>query len=62
MMADEYRILEKDEAIMAGDEWMDDPVWHRTIRVGERAPDPQYPAHRIYRRRITPVKSNHSSE
>jgi len=54
-----YRILEKGEAIQAGDEvdaspdgWRDDPVWKPTTCVGRRAPDPQYPSHRIYRRKV----------
>lgn len=53
----EYRILAKDEIIEAGDEvdsstgWNDNPVWvPATTCIGEPAPDPSYPAHRVYRR------------
>lgn len=56
-----YRRLEKDEIIQEGDEvdncanpWKDDAKWVPATCIGERAPDPQYPAHRQYRRKITP--------
>lgn len=52
-----YRYLEKDEITQEGDEvdscndpWRDDPVWKPVREVGTKVPDPQYPAHRIYRR------------
>lgn len=33
--------------------WKDDPLWVPAINsIGEPAPDPSYPAHRIYRRII----------
>lgn len=55
----EYRILEKGEIIKDGDEvdncndgWRDDPVWVPTTCAGEAAPDPSYPSHREYRRKI----------
>ena len=54
-----YRRLEKGEIIQEGDEadgcvdpWRDDPVWEPAGNIGEPAPDPQYPAHRQYRRPI----------
>ncbi len=54
-----YRYLEKDEIIQDGDEvdncnnpMKDDPIWEKTTCVGEKAPDPQYPSHRIFRREI----------
>ena len=46
----EYRILEKDEIIKEGDE--DDAVWVPAKNIGEPAPDPRFPAHRIYRRKV----------
>ena len=55
----EYRRLKKGEIIQAGDEidrcvdaWRDPPVWEpiHPDNIGEPAPDPQYPAHRQYRR------------
>lgn len=56
---DLYRILEKGEIIQEGDEvdgcgdaWRDEPVWIPARCVGEHAPDPDYPSHRIYRRKI----------
>lgn len=58
----EYRYLEKDELIEEGDEidacadaWRDPPRWEpvHPSSVGKPAPDPQYPSHRRYRRRIT---------
>ena len=58
-----YRHLEKGEVIQEGDEidrcadpWRDDPKWEpvHPKNVGEQAPDPAFPAHRQYRRRITP--------
>ncbi len=60
-IADEphYRILDKGDIIQAGDEvdgcadpWHDEPHWVPASRIGEPAPDPAYPAHSIYRRRI----------
>ena len=52
-----YRRLKKGEVIREGDEvdgcadqWRDDPIWEPTTCIGKRAPDPQYPAHRQYRR------------
>jgi hypothetical protein len=58
----QYRLLKAGEIIEATDEvdacadgWRDDPVWRPASCVGERAPDPRYPSHRIYRRRIVPL-------
>lgn len=55
----EYRILEKGEIIQEGDEidsspdgWRDDPAWKPANCVGDPAPNPQYPSHRIYRRKV----------
>ena len=55
----EYRLLEKGEIIQGGDEldgccdpWRDAPEWVPAGSVGEPAPDPRYPAHRKYRRRV----------
>jgi hypothetical protein len=56
-----YRQLEKDEIIQAGDEydacrdaWRDPPLWKPVEnRIGEPAPDPQYPAHTIFRRLLS---------
>ena len=54
-----YRILEFNEIIQEGDEvdmcddpWRESPLWKPTIFIGGRVPDPRFPAHRIYRRRI----------
>lgn len=55
-----YRRLEEGEVIEAGDEvdacndgWRDPPKWVDAGRtVGMRAPDPNYPSHRVYRRLI----------
>lgn len=57
----QYRYLKHGEIIKATDEydacndgWRDDPVWKPVkTRIGQPAPDPQYPAHTIYRRRLT---------
>ncbi len=58
-MMTEYRTLHKGETIKEGDEvdassdgWHDNPLWKPTNCVGDQAPDPSYPAHRIYRRRM----------
>lgn len=54
-----YRILKKGEIIQEGDEtdrcadpWRDDPVWELAGNIGQRAPDPQYASHRVYRRKV----------
>jgi len=56
----EYRFLKKDEIIQEGDEvdacgdgWRDDPKWEPATCIGQPAPDPAYPSHRIYRRKIS---------
>ena len=56
----EYRRLGKGDIIQEGDEvdncnnpWHDEPKWEKTICVGEVVPNPQFPAHRQYRRKIT---------
>jgi hypothetical protein len=56
----EYRRLEKGEIVIEGDEidqcinpWKDYPVWKPVVKgIGAVAPDPQYPSHRQYRRKI----------
>lgn len=56
-----YRQLEAGETIQEGDEvdngndgWRDEPKWESAGRtVGSPAPDPRYPSHRRYRRKIT---------
>lgn len=47
-------IEEGDEIDRCADGWRDDPVWEpvHPADIGTRAPDPQYPSHRQYRRRI----------
>ena len=55
----EYYYLQKGDIIKKGDEvddsngWNDPANWVKATRCfGDPAPDPQYPAHRNYRRRI----------
>jgi len=55
-----YRFLEKGETIQEGDEvdacadpWRDNPVWRPAKCIGQPAPDPKYPSHRIYRRKVS---------
>ena len=43
-------INEGDEVDGAADGWRDEPRWEPTKCAGEKAPDPQCPAHRRYRR------------
>jgi len=43
-------IQDGDEVDMCRDGWRDEPIWVKATRVGEKAPDPRYPSHRIYRR------------
>lgn len=61
-MATKYRILEKGETIQTGDEtdrcndpWRDAAKWEpvHPATIGEAAPDPAFPSHRIFRRRVT---------
>jgi hypothetical protein len=54
-----FRMLKEGEIIQAGDEvdasndgWRDEPVWKLATCIGDKAPDPHYPSHRIYRRRL----------
>lgn len=57
----EYRLLEKGEIIQEGDEidacrdpWRDNALWVPvTSCIGEPAPDPQFVAHRQYRRKVS---------
>jgi hypothetical protein len=55
----DYRILKRGEIIQEGDEtdrctdpWRDDPAWEPAGNIGQPAPDPKYPSHRIYRRKV----------
>ncbi len=58
----QYRMLRKGETIMEGDEvdacrdgWRDEPAWKpATECIGQPAPDPAYPSHRVYRRKLLP--------
>jgi len=61
-MTYKWRALEAGEIIQAGDECdacanpMKDYVFWAPVpshMIGKPAPDPQYPAHTIYRRRVT---------
>lgn len=57
-MKNKYYYLKKDEIIKDGDEveisnnFKDPAKWKITECVGQKAPDPQFPAHRTYRRLI----------
>jgi hypothetical protein len=68
MQDQHYRRLEHMEIIQPGDEydncrdaWRDPPVWVpvNPRSYGKPAPDPQYPAHRQYRR---PLTTSHHAE
>jgi hypothetical protein len=57
-----YRHLKKGEIIQAGDEtdsspdgWKGPAQWVtvQPSEIGQEAPDPQYPSHRLYRRPAT---------
>jgi len=61
-----WRLLKKGEIIQLGDEtdrcanpWKDDAKWEPVseLSVGQEAPDPSYPSHRIFRRRVQSVIS-----
>ncbi len=60
MSEQKYRRLEYGEIIQEGDEidacrdgWRDDPKWEPvTSCIGRPAPDPAYPSHRQYRRKL----------
>jgi len=60
MSEQQYRKLEYGEIIQEGDEiddcrdgWRDPPNWVPvTSCIGEPAPDPSYPSHRQYRRKL----------
>lgn len=56
---EQYRLLKKDEVIQDGDEFLKDGYgwdspgkWVPATDIGGTAPDPQYPSHRIYRRKV----------
>lgn len=60
-MTTEYRHLGKGETIQEGDEtdrcndpWRDDAKWEpvHPSSIGEAAPDPAFPSHRIFRRPV----------
>lgn len=55
--APEYRHLKFGEVIEDGDEvdicndgWRDEPKWVPAKSIGQKAPDPRFPSHRVYRR------------
>jgi hypothetical protein len=59
-MSDEWRLVRHGEIVQAGDEtgayvspWEEGTTWRQvpSHMIGKPAPDPQYPAHAIYRRR-----------
>ena len=58
MWNDKYRMLNEGETIQDGDEvdvcadgWRDPPDWQPSKHcIGEPAPNPNYPSHRVYRR------------
>lgn len=60
MIRNGYYYLEKGDIIKEGDEvdacrdgWRDDPIWEKVKhRIGCPAPDPQYPAHSVFRRKL----------
>jgi hypothetical protein len=62
MSQEKYRILKHGEIIQEGDEvdacvnpWRDDPKWEQAANIGQSAPDPKYPSHSVYRRKIDTV-------
>ena len=47
-----YRCLEEGEVIAATDEVQnDDGSWRAAVCIGQKAPNPNYTSHRVYRRR-----------
>lgn len=59
---EKYYYLKKGDIIKEGDEvdignWPDEK-WQKANQIGSEAPDPQYPAHRTYRRLINQDKTN----
>lgn len=65
----EYRRLQKGEIVRMGDEydacvdgWRDPPDWQPVTPerggLGCPAPDPAYPSHTRYRRKLTPEQSD----
>ena len=58
-----YRILNEGEIIQEGDEvdasrkWDDEAKWVPATLIGHTAPNPHYPAHRIYRRKVAEAPS-----
>ena len=50
-------ILPTDQCDMCRDGWRDPADWRITrCREGERAPNPMFPSHRKYRRKIAAIK------
>jgi len=45
-------IKEGDEVDLCNDGWRDKPKWKKTTCAGEKAPNPNFPSHRKYRRLI----------
>ena len=67
LLMTEYRRLKMGEIIQEGDEydachnpWHDDPVWVPATCIGEKAPNPAYVSHRMYRRPISGDEANQS--
>jgi hypothetical protein len=66
-----FRMLEKGEIVQKGDEvdacadgWRDPPDWQPAthMSIGKPAPDPQFPAHRRFRRRIAQTTASECAE
>jgi hypothetical protein len=61
---EEYYYLKKGEIIQEDDEvdignWPDEK-WVKATQIGSEAPDPQYPAHRVYRRKVDNIKNKNN--
>ena len=72
MKSELYRPLRGGEIIQVGDEydgcndpWRDDAKWmlvtEASSRVGQPAPDPRFPAHTRFRRRLTQAERDEFS-
>lgn len=46
-----YRILKEGETILPTDQYLDNGKWIAPNCIGEKAPNPQFTSHRIYRRK-----------
>lgn len=56
------RVEKGDWVDMASDGWRDNPKWVPATKIGEAAPDPAYPAHRIFRRVLEANAAHHRPE